>query len=433
MPKVTITGTGSELQGVARLEDGRAVFVPFALPGDEVEIEIVRKKERYAQAQLKRVIVPSLARIKPDCPYYGVCGGCQARHMYYEKSLELKREKVYAALTRLGRLVNPLVLPTLPSPETNAYRNKAEFACTSNRLGVYQEGSASIIDTEQCLLHPQSINRILKTIKPRLQAFNLSGIVTRINSRGEIMLILCTSGSAKQLAPLANELTEADKEIKSVYACLMNPRPVHALDGRCVPLAGFERLDETLCDLTFSISPKPFFQVNRKQAERLYTVAMDFADLSQSDTVCDLYCGTGTITLIAAARCKMAIGIELVPEAISDAGKNAETNRLTAKTQFICADAAKAYPPLSQKQKFSAVFVDPPRSGLDKPVVEALIKAPTLNLVYVSCDPATLARDVRALTESGIYNFVKAQPVDMFPGTSHCESVVKLIRSDINP
>ena len=423
MITVKVNGIGSEMQGVARLDDGRAVFIPFALPEEEVSITLTRQKDRYALAKLERVLTPSLQRREPDCPYYGCCGGCQLRHISYAQALEFKREKVCAALTRLGGLIEPTVLPALPSPQTDAYRNKAEFACARGNMGVYREGSAEVIDIEGCRLQSDFANRILGLVRRCKGAKALSGIVTRVNAAGEGMLILCSHQKENGLSALAKELCAGEPSLKSVYACFLKPRPAHALDGSCTLLLGQERLNETLCDLTFSVSPQAFFQVNRLQAERLYETALSFAELRETDSICDIYCGVGTITLCAAQRCKSVIGIEIVPEAISDARKNAHTNRLSAKTQFLCADAAQAYPPLARKEQFSAVFVDPPRKGLDKAVVDALIAAPTEKLIYVSCDPATLARDIKLLTQSGTYRFVKAQPVDMFPGTSHVETV----------
>ena len=430
MIRVKVSGIGSDMQGVARLEDGRAVFIPFALPDEEVEIEITKQKDRYAQAKLVRVLSQSPARWEPDCPYYRVCGGCQTRHMSYEKALELKREKVYAALSRLGGLSDPLVLPTIPSPVTDGYRNKAEFACEQGMIGLYREGSSGIVDVDACLLQPERVNRLLQLMKPRLKVPGLCGIVTRVNGCGEIMLILCAKHKSRELETLAEEMLSLESAVKSVYVCVMNVHPVHALDGNCLRLAGAERLSETLCGLHFSISPKSFFQVNRPQAERLYETALAFAGFDPDDAICDLYCGTGTITLCAARHCRSAVGIELVPDAISDARKNAAKNGLSDKVQFTCADAAKAYPPLSRSQRFSAVLVDPPRKGLDRAVAQALIDAPTPKLIYISCDPATLARDVKLLTGSGKYNFIQAQPVDMFPGTSHVETVVLMSKKD---
>ena len=407
------------MQGVARLSDGRAVFIPFALPGEDVEIRLTKEKERFAEARLLNVINSSPDRVKPDCPYYGSCGGCQTRHMTYEASLKYKREKVYAAVTRLGGLNEPEVLDTLPSPETCAYRNKAEYACAADFIGFYREGTRQILDIDSCLLQGENVNRTVRALRPRLKNTDMSGAVLRVNSAGEIMLIL-TGGS---VPAGTDKFIDLAPEIKSVHFYRLRPRPAHALDGRCTLLAGAERLDETLNGLSFSISPQSFFQVNRRQAERLYDAALDLANLTENDEICDIYCGAGTITLNAAGRCKSVIGIEIVPEAISDARKNAGANRLSGQTQFLCADAAQAYPPLARRKKFNAVFVDPPRKGLDKAVVDALIAAPTEKLIYVSCDPATLARDIKLLTHSGVYRFVKAQPVDMFPGTSHVETV----------
>ena len=212
--------------------------------------------------------------------------------------------------------------------------------------------------------------------------------------------------------------------LKSVYFCRLRPRFVHALDGECQHILGAKKLNETLCGLNFTLSPRSFFQVNRLCAELLYSKALEFACLASTDRAADIYCGAGTISLCAARQCAHVTGIELISEAIRDARLNAEHNGLKDKTEFLAGDAAREYPRLSASRRFDAVIVDPPRKGLDKPVTEALILSPAKRLIYVSCDPATLARDVKLLTASGKYRFEKAVPVDMFPGTCHVETVV---------
>ena len=431
MIHVTVSGSGSELQGVARLEDGRAVFIPGALPGEEAEIEITRQKDRYAEARLLRVLTPSPERVPPDCPCYESCGGCQARHMRYEEALRLKREKVVSALARLGGVKEPLVEETVPSPQISSYRNKAEFTCSGGRVGMVAEDGRQVLDAEKCLLHPDAVNALIAFLRLRLKSLPVERVVTRVNASGEMMLVL-SSRTPADLTALAKDAADDFGMLKNVYFCRLRPRFVHALDGECSRILGAERLSETLCGLDFTLSPRSFFQVNRPCAELLYQKALEMAALSDTDRAADIYCGAGTISLCAARRCAHVTGIELVKEAIRDARLNAESNGLSGRTEFIAGDAALEYPRLSARRRFDAVIVDPPRKGLDRPVTEALIHSPSRRLVYVSCDPATLARDVRLLTESGAYRFEKAVPVDMFPGTSHVESVVKLIRSDMN-
>jgi len=420
---VNIHGSGSELQGVARLTDGRAVFIPFALPGETVEAEITVSKERFAEARLIKVVTPSQERVAPDCPAYYRCGGCRARHMTYECALKLKREKVYNAITRIGGVKDAVVEDTLPSPLTAGYRNKAEFACGDGRAGVFQEGSRQVIDVDECLLQSEGANALLKYLKGEK---SVKYIVPRTNSQGEVMLTLSCLYPA-ELEETARRVMRDMPFVKSVYRCVLNCPFEHALDGECRLLAGEKTIREQLCGLTFEVSPRSFFQVNRLQCERLYGKALEFAGLTGFEHVCDIYCGAGTISLCAARQCEKVTGIEIVPDAIKDAKRNAQANGLSDKTEFLCGNAAKLYPQISKR--FDCVIVDPPRKGLDKPVTEALIAKPAQKLVYVSCDPGTLARDIKLLTASGAYEFIKAVPVDMFPGTAHIETVCLLSRN----
>ena len=426
--EIQITGIGSELQGVGRLPDGRAAFVPGALPGETAEAEIRQEKDRFAQMKLLRIVQPSPDRIQPDCPYYGVCGGCRARHMTYELSLSLKREKVFSALTRLGGQVSPEVLPTLPSPLTEHYRNKAEFARDGNRFGVFEEGSHSVIDVTGCLLQDERSNALLAFLRDHIGRLPVRYIVTRVNSMGEVMLTLSLSYPA-DIGDLAKAVTKEFDFVRSVYACRLSLRPAHALDGPCTLVMGKETLTETLCGLSFRVSPRSFFQVNRLQAEKLYETALSLAGLTGTENVCDIYCGAGTISLCAAKSAAHVTGIEIVPDAIRDAKENAKHNRLP-NTTFLCGDAAKLYPALSQKTPFDTVITDPPRAGMDKAVVDALLANPPRKIIYVSCDPGTLARDIKRLTATGTFQMEKAVPVDMFPGTQHVETVVLMSKTD---
>ena len=425
MPLIDISGVGSEFQGVGRLEDGRAVFVPGALPGEEVEIELVALKDRFALGRLQRVLVPSPERIPPDCPWYEACGGCRARHMTYACELKLKREKVLNDLTRLGGLKEPTVLDTLPSPSQNAYRDKAEFACQGGRVGVTHEGTNELTEVDYCLLQTEGVNRLLSLARPLVKRFPARWLVCRENADGELMLILSVQQSCDPKSA-ALTLMQQEPRLKSVQLCLLKPRPAHALDGVCRCVAGAPALTETLLGLKFRLSPLSFFQINRRQAAKLYELALDFAKAGPEQRIADVYCGAGTISLCAAARGSHVTGIEIVAPAVEDARFNARQNGLSERAEFLQGDAAVLYPRLSRSQGFDSVIVDPPRKGLARPVVDALIAAPAPRLVYISCDPATLARDVKLLTASGADRFEKAVPVDMFPGTHHVETVVLL-------
>ena len=428
---IRFTGCGSEMQGVGRLSDGRAVFVPFAIPGETAEAEIVQSRDRYAAGRLVRVIEASPDRVSPQCPYYGKCGGCQTQHIAYERALALKRQKVADALKRLGGIACPTVLETVPAPAPFGYRNKAEFAFSNDAAGVFEASSHRVIDVSDCPLQTDRANAVMRFARGRRKKLPLRYLVTRVSEAGETMVTLSLSAPA-DAAFLARAIADEFPFVKSVYACRLCARPAHALDGAFTLLFGRETLEETLNGLTFSVSPRSFFQVNRAQAERLYSIALDFAALTPDDRAADVYCGAGTIALAAARRCAHVTGIEIVPEAIRDAEANARKNGLADKTRFVVGDAAARYPALQKTERFSCVIVDPPRKGLDAPVTDALIAAPAPRLVYVSCNPATLARDVKRLTESGAYRFERAQPVDMFPQTEHVETVCLLTHTGEN-
>lgn len=415
------------MQGVGRLSDGRACFVPFAIPDEKVEIEITNARDRFVNARLLNVIEASEDRKAPLCPHYGICGGCQAQHMTYERALKMKRDRVYDALKRLGGVEAPVVLDTIPSEKTLAYRNKAEFAFKGNYAGAFQTGSHRVIDIDACLLQTDEANEVFRFIKENRGSLPIAYVVPRVNAKGEMLLTISLEKPA-DLAPLAANLMKKFPYLLSVWVCRLSNRPAHALDGAVKRVAGTGEFTETLCGLEFSVSPRSFFQVNHKQAETLYETALEFADLKETDNVADVYCGAGTISLAAAKRCAFVTGIEIVEDAVRDANKNAEANGLSGKTKFYAGDAAEVYGRIYKKQKFDCVIVDPPRKGMDEKVVNALLASPPERIVYVSCNPATLARDVKLLTANGVFKFEKAVPVDMFPMTEHIETVALLSR-----
>ncbi len=417
---IRITGIGSEMQGVGRLSDGRAVFVPFAIPGEAVDVRIEAEKKRFCTARLLDVREPSPDRVTPVCPHFGVCGGCQTQHIAYARALQLKRQRVADALSRLGGVQAPEVGETLASPEILGYRNKAEFAFDGEKAGVCEGGTHRVIDITECPLQTAGANRVLAFVRARRESLPLKNLVVRTNAAGEMMVTLSLYARA-DAGRLARAIMAEIPMVRSVYACELSRRPAHALDGVCRRLAGAETISETLDGLRFSVSPQSFFQVNRPQAERLYGEALALAALKPGDRVCDVYCGAGTITLFAARACAKATGVEIVAPAVADARKNAETNRLSHKVQFIEGDAAALYPGLRKRERFDAVIVDPPRKGLDAPVVRALCESPADKLVYVSCNPATLARDLKLLAPA--YRLASVRPVDMFPQTGHVETV----------
>ena len=438
--KVTVTGIGSELQGVGRWEDGRAVFIPGALPGETVEAECLKEAERFVEARLASVLSPAPCRKNPDCPVYGQCGGCRARHMTYEASLAFKRQIVEAALIRIGGLADPQVRETLGMAEMpDRYRNKAEYAVCPGpdgrpRVGLRAAGSAAFVPVEDCLLqHPASV-AAARAAERWMQTHGLSawdgrqgcvrGVVTRVNHRGELMLVLVTATSEPLAAPaqsLWEAVAQAAPGLVSLYRLESAPRPTHALDGRARLLLGQATLTDRLLGLDFALAPQAFFQVNRAQTEVLYTQALEAAGLTGCEEVLDAYCGAGTISLVMAKKARRVTGVEIVLQAVENARENARRNGV-ANARFLQGDAPKVIGRLLREgEKPDVVCVDPPRKGVDARLLDTLLSVRPARIVYVSCNPATLARDLRRLAPA--YRLEYAQPVDMFPWTEHVETV----------
>lgn len=412
------------MQGVGRLADGRAVFVRGALPGETVSINITKDSGRFCEATVQQVIDKSPHRIEPDCPYYGVCGGCQLRHADAELSAEMKRMRISDALQRIGGIENAVVNETLTSQASARYRNKAEYSISNGIVGLRSEIDKRIIPVTDCLLQSKLSIDILNSLRAQINRSHISGwLVTRTNTAGEAMVILSTvSGRAPTWLKSALNISG----VKSVYHCALKNRPTHALDGKCELIAGETCITEWLCGLDFSISPQTFFQVNTPQAERLYELALSASGAEEASRVLDAYCGCGTISLAAARMASKVLGVEIVAPAITDAIANARRNGLEHKAEFQCGDAAKVIPArISKGERFDCVIVDPPRKGCDEALLNSLIGAKIPRIAYVSCDPGTLARDMHILTAGG-YEIQMTQPVDMFPETAHVETVVLL-------
>lgn len=427
---VEITGVGSSLQGVGRLPDGRAVFVPGAIPGEKVAVRVESEKGRFCEASLVDVLEASTDRVTPDCSHYGECGGCQGRHMTYERTLAMKRQIVTDALTRIGGFEAPEVRETIGCYPPDRSRNKAEYAVARRDgrvvIGAYAADSRTVVPLDDCLLQSPESVRAARWFAEHLNALPVAGhlkyMVTRVNGAGELMAVL--SGDA----PLAAELKKLTVPgVSSLWYCQLNRRPAHALDGRCTRLWGSPTLRMQLFDLNFELSPQSFFQVNRRQTETLYAEALRAAGIAPGCDldVLDAYCGAGTITLSAARYARRVTGIEIVPPAIENAKQNAANNGLK-NARFLCDDAAKAIPRLlSAGNRFDAAILDPPRKGADEALLEAFARAKIPTIAYVSCNPATLARDLKYIHARG-YQLVYAHPVDMFPWTGHVETVCLL-------
>lgn len=439
-----ITGLGSSGEGVGKYE-GFTVFVKGALPEEEVSVKIALVKKSYAIGTLLEIVKASGERVEPTCPVYKECGGCQLQHLSYQGQLECKRQQVRDALGRIGHL-DVEVLPVLGAGDPWNYRNKMQFPAAQNAEGVLQIGcyataTHSVVDTESCLISKAANNAIMKTVRTWMKHYNISaydektgkGIVRHIMGRvgvhsGEVMAVIITSGyDLPHRAVLVEWLKRYVPGLVSVVQNINKKQTNVVMGSKTRVLYGAETIKDSLGSLSFHISAQSFFQVNSEQAEKLYNKALEFAALAGNETVVDVYCGTGTISLYLARHAKKVYGIEIVAPAIENAKKNAEENKCT-NAEFMCGDAAVELPKLlSGGVRPDVVVVDPPRAGCEQKVLAAICEVQPGRVVYVSCNPASLARDVAFMEQHG-YKALLAQPVDMFPMTSHVETVCLLTR-----
>ena len=441
-----ITGYTAEGMGVARLE-GRVVFVPHTIRGEQWRVRLEKVNKKVAWGRGVELLVPSPERREPDCPLMGRCGGCQFRHMTYTQELEAKRQRVADALERVGGVHLDLP-PVLGAEEPLRYRNKVQFPVAEEKrglaIGYYRPRSHDVLDAEDCLLQPEAVTALRRAFKGWMEEYHVpayreedgSGLVrhlyVRTNSRGESLCCVVVNGEG---VPFGGELVEVLQKAHDGLAGVVlnfNTRDTNVILGsEYRTLWGRDWLEEELCGLTFRLSVPSFFQINRAQTERLYGVALDFAGLTGTERVLDLYCGIGTISLALAKRAGSVIGAEIVPQAIGDAKENARRNGIQ-NAEFFCGDAGAVAQKLSAEGlRPQVITVDPPRKGLGPEVPAILASMAPERIVYVSCDPATLARDVKRLEELG-YRAVRAQAVDLFPRTAHVETVVLLSR-ETNP
>lgn len=434
---VTTGGYASDGTAVARV-DGLAVFVKGALRGETCRVEIEHVGHRAAWAKVLEVTSPSPHRVTPDCPYFSLCGGCQTRHMDYEEELFFKKTKVEDALRRIGGLDLPVSAIYGGAPD--GYRNKVQFPVGPGaKVGFYRPRSHEVVDVDACALQPEWANSLRRALKDWMVKYHVpaydektrKGLVRHLfvrgNAQGECIAAVVVSG---QSLPYEEELVEALRAAAPTLRGVVlneNRRDTNVVLGPgWRTLWGEDALLDTLRGLVFRLSIPSFYQVNHHQAEVLYGLVADFAALTGTERVLDLYCGTGTIGLTLAKSAKTLLGAELVPAAIEDARENARRNGVE-NARFVCADAAQlAMELVKAGKKMDVVIVDPPRKGLAPQVVESLRAIAPGKLVYVSCDCATLARDLKLL--SADYTPKTAACVDMFPRTHHVETVVLLER-----
>lgn len=432
-----IEGYGSAGEGVARLE-GQAVFVKGALAGEICQVQLLKVGKSAAWGRVTQVLTPVPGRQSPDCPRYPRCGGCQLRHMTYAEELRFKRQKVQDALQRIGGWTGR-VEKIHGAEAPDRYRNKIQFPVADGpRVGFFRARSHEVIDAEDCLLQPLAATRLREAFKLWMERYQVpaydervhGGLIrhfyVRVNQRGQSLCAVIANGTdLPHQEELVQALRRAEPDLAGVVLSV-NQEKTNVILGkthRC--LWGRDYLEDTLCGLTFRLSVPSFYQVNREQAEVLYGRALAFAGLTGRETVLDLYCGIGTITLVMARQAGRAIGAEVIPAAVEDAKANAARNGVT-NAEFLCADAAQAAQTLADRGlRPDVICVDPPRKGLAPAVIDAIVQMAPQRLVYVSCDPATLARDVKRMEEQG-YVLQRAEAVDLFPRTAHVETVVLL-------
>ena len=435
-----ITGYTAEGMGVGRLE-GRVVFVPAVVQGERWMVRLEKVDRRVVWGRGTQLLRPSPERIAPDCPLYSRCGGCQFRHMTYAEELRAKRQRIADALERVGHVTVDLP-PVLGAEEPDRYRNKVQFPVSQGRgglaVGYYRPRSHDVLDAPDCLLQPEAVTRLRGAFKGWMEGHAVpaydertgQGLVrhlyVRTNSRGESLVCVVANGDR---LPWAGELTEALRRAEPGLTGVVlntNDRDTNVILGdRYALLWGRDWLEEELCGSTFRLSVPSFFQIDRAQTERLYGLVLDLAQLSGKETVLDLYCGIGTISLVLARRAGRVIGAEILPQAVEDAEENARRNGIS-NAEFFCGDAgAVARRLAAEGARPQTVCVDPPRKGLAPEVPAILAGMAPERIVYVSCDPATLARDAARFRDLG-YQVTSAQGVDLFPRTRHVEAVVLL-------
>lgn len=444
---VAIRDLGVHGEGIGSV-DGFTVFVPGALPGETVTVKITLLKKSYALGKLLSIEQESPFRMVPECSVYENCGGCQLSHLAYEGQLDMKYRRVKDVIERIAGESGDLVKPVLPAVHPFAYRNKmavpAGLVKGKAALGCYRQGSHDIIPVSSCAIQKEENNRLLQFARRFIEKYGISvydektrkgslrHVMGRVGDDGKEMVVLVTA--SETLPEEERWVEEIKKELPEVVSLWHNiqSKPGNTILGAKIRhLWGRETLTASLCGLRFEVSPYSFFQVNKEQAEILYEKALAYADLKGGETVIDAYCGTGTISLCLAKKAKRVIGIEIVKPAIEDAKKNAKKNHM-GNTEFYAADAGKLMPQLYRKGLVPDVIVmDPVRAGCSEEVLKAAAGMNPKRIVYVSCNPATFARDAKILKSEG-YEIKEIQPVDMFPQTMHVETVALLCRKDID-
>jgi 23S rRNA (uracil1939-C5)-methyltransferase len=461
MLELQIDGLGHDGEGVGRAQ-GFTFFIPGAIPGDQVLAVVKQVKKNYGFAEVVKVISPSPDRVMPECSVFGRCGGCALQHMDYQAQLRWKRQRVVDALQRIGGFSDPVVHETIGMAQPFRYRNKGQYPVTLSGeqlvAGFYAKGSHEVVACQDCLIQHPLNNRIVSEVSRLAMEFGLDaynehtgqGFLRHILIKtgfetGEALCVLVTNGrdfpegdgdakdskvdrnSRRSGAEFGRRLQQAVPELVGVVQNINTQKTNVILGDETRILWGRDALIDELCGLQFKISARSFFQVNPLQTAVLYNKALEYAALNGTETVLDLYCGIGTISLLLAGRSRQVIGVEYVEDAVVDARNNAEMNGIS-NVDFYAGDAGTVLENLAGEGiNFDVAVLDPPRAGCDAKVLRILANLKVPRIVYVSCNPASLARDLKLLAEMG-YGLKEAQPVDMFPQTSHVECVVLMTR-----
>lgn len=453
-----ITTLAAEGKAMGRWNE-QVVFVPMTVPGDVVDVQIRLKRRRFMEGYVVNYVKKSPLRSEPFCEHFGICGGCKWQNLPYEEQFNFKREQVRDQLTRIGKVELPEIAPCLGSKETQFYRNKLEFTFADRRwltneeiaqnedivatpaLGFHIPGMFDkVLDIHKCWLQPEPSNAIRTEVKrfalEQGYTFHnahthegfLRNMIIRTASTGEVMVIVVFGEeNTPEIKRLLDHLTEQFPQITSLFYVVNTKLNDSVGDLEAVCYRGKDHIVEEMEGLKFKVGPKSFYQTNSKQAYELYKVTREFAGLQPDETLYDLYTGTGTIANFCAARCKNVVGIEYVPEAIEDAKVNSAINGIT-NTKFYAGDMKAVLDDkfVERNGRPDVIILDPPRAGVDEPVIEVIKRAAPHRIVYVSCNPATQARDLALFDDD--YKVIAVQPVDMFPHTHHVENVVKLER-----
>lgn len=455
--EVEITGIAFGGRGLTRI-DGMTVFVDQSVPGDHASIRIVKKRKAYAEARMIELLQPSADRISAPCPYSGFCGGCKWQFLKYDTQLAYKRQNVAGCLEHIGLIQGATIHPTIASDPIFAYRNKMEFSCSDHRwllpdemstddidrgfaIGLHVPGTYyKVIDTKACLLQPDLGNSILEDVRSyiRVSRQPVYGLRSHVGFWRYLVLrhsvaynqwmvnIVTAAPDRNELQPLADRVFERYPEVVSVINNVTGRRAGVAVGESEETLAGVSQISDSIGSFQFDISSNSFFQTNTRGAERLYHVVKDFAALKGNETVLDLYSGTGTIPIILAKSAQAVVGIEIVDSAVEDAEKNCTKNKIF-NCKFIKGDIKTCLSQITRPP--DVLIIDPPRAGMHKDVVKQVLDMAPGRMVYVSCNPATLARDLGLMT--AVYRLEEVQPVDMFPHTFHVEAVARLAKKKV--